>query len=45
MSTGWSGGVKTSEPGWSISSGGLGVPSGTCVFNSSQSMSRSAMVW
>ena len=43
-STGRPVGVNTIEPGRSISSGGLGVPGGTCFFSSSQSTGRSAVV-
>ena len=32
------------DPGWSSSSGGCGVPGGTCFFSSSQSTGRSATV-
>lgn len=41
--TAWSGGVNTSDPGMSISSGGFGVPGGTCFCNSSQSTGFSAV--
>ncbi len=36
--------MKTRLPATSISSGGFGVPGGTCFFNSSQSGLRSAVV-